>query len=184
MGKFNLKPSYRRNLPHIQPPGATLFLTFRLAGSLPQAVIDCWNEERKWLKHLMETNPVHYEKVKMDFERGWFRKFETILDRAESGPTWLLNNAVAAQVAESLHHRDGKVYSLDAYSIMPNHVHSVFKPLRKKLIADQGNLEDPSDEYHSLASIMQSLKGYTASELTGFFIEKENSGLMKASTIM
>ena len=27
--------SYHRHLPHIQPPGATLFVTFRLAGSLP-----------------------------------------------------------------------------------------------------------------------------------------------------
>jgi hypothetical protein len=30
---------YRRRLPHWQPDGATLFVTFRLANSLPRAVI-------------------------------------------------------------------------------------------------------------------------------------------------
>ncbi|MDQ6651305.1 MAG: hypothetical protein M3Y84_01020 [Acidobacteriota bacterium] len=36
MSHFNYQRSYRRNLPHIQPPGSTFFVTFRLAGSLPQ----------------------------------------------------------------------------------------------------------------------------------------------------
>jgi hypothetical protein len=31
---------YRRRLPHFQPPGATLFLTFRLADSLSPDVVD------------------------------------------------------------------------------------------------------------------------------------------------
>ena len=31
---------YRRHLPHYQPPEATLFVTFRLHGSLPAEVID------------------------------------------------------------------------------------------------------------------------------------------------
>ena len=30
---------YRRHLPHWQPAGATLFVTFRLAGSLPRSRI-------------------------------------------------------------------------------------------------------------------------------------------------
>ena len=36
---MNTQTYYRRNMPHIVPPGATLFITFRLAGSLPIAVI-------------------------------------------------------------------------------------------------------------------------------------------------
>jgi hypothetical protein len=31
---------YRRHLPHYQPSDATFFVTFRLAGSLPAAVIE------------------------------------------------------------------------------------------------------------------------------------------------
>ena len=38
---------YRRNLPHWQPEGATLFITTRLAGSLPRKVIDGLMVERK-----------------------------------------------------------------------------------------------------------------------------------------
>jgi hypothetical protein len=31
---------YRKNLPHIQPPGETFFITYRLAGSLPLSTIE------------------------------------------------------------------------------------------------------------------------------------------------
>lgn len=40
MSQFSYKNYYRRNLPHIQPEGATLFITFRLANSLPKEVIE------------------------------------------------------------------------------------------------------------------------------------------------
>lgn len=154
MRHFQYKESYRRNLPHIQPPGATFFITFRLAGSLPQSVIIQWNKERQWLAHLERTNPSHYELVKLDFERAWFAKFESLLDNATVGPVWLGDDRVAAIVAESLHYRDGRKYRLDAFTIMPNHAHIVIKPLPIS--------EGPEPTYHSLASIMQSLKGYTA----------------------
>jgi putative transposase len=156
MSQFQYKKSYRRNLPHIQPPGATFFVTFRLAGSLPQSVIAQWQREREWLNHLAETNPSYFEQVKTDFERAWFAKFERILDGAAIGPTWLRNERIAAIVNESLHHRDGKVYRLDAFSIMANHVHTAFKPL------PIGQSEDGSYSYQALSTIMQSLKGYTA----------------------
>jgi len=43
----NLAPElvYRRNLPHIQPPGGTFFVTFRLAGSIPADVLAALHEE-------------------------------------------------------------------------------------------------------------------------------------------
>jgi hypothetical protein len=47
MSQFEYKPIYRRNLPHIQPLGATLFVTFRLAGSLPKHVLDEWQSEKQ-----------------------------------------------------------------------------------------------------------------------------------------
>ena len=31
---------YKRHLPHFQPAGATLFITFRLAGSIPVEVME------------------------------------------------------------------------------------------------------------------------------------------------
>ena len=38
---------YRRHLPHWQPAGATLFITFRLASSLPRAVVAALQVERE-----------------------------------------------------------------------------------------------------------------------------------------
>jgi len=153
MSHFTYRPAYRRNLPHIQPPGATFFVTFRLAGSLPQDVVSQWRREREWLEHLASTNVSHYDQIKTEFERFWFAKFELLLDGAIVGPVWLNDERVASQVAESLQYRHGKVYRLDAFTIMSNHVHAVIKPLP----ADNEGIE-----YHSLAAIMQSLKGYTA----------------------
>ena len=158
MSQFDYKSSYRRNLPHLQPPGVRLFLTFRLAGSLPTSVLERWQEERKWLSYLEKTNPAYFARAKLDFEREWFAKFESVLDGAASGPLWLKDEQVADLVADSFHYRDGSVYRLDAFSIMPNHAHMVFKPLLRQ--AGGG----AKANYPSLASIMQSLKGFTARE--------------------
>ena len=135
MNRFKYRPSYRRNLPHIQPPGASFFITFRLAGSLPVEVVKQWNLERQWLHHLAETNPNHFDQVKHEFERRWFAKFESLLDQASLGPTWLKDTRIAAMVADSLRHRDGRVYRLDAFTIMSNHVHTVFKPLPRRPVS-------------------------------------------------
>jgi len=156
MSHLDYRPTYRRNLPHIQPPGATLFITFRLAGSLPEKVITEWRAEREWLNRLSTNNPSYYEQLAPQFERAWFSKFERILDGCEFGPLWLQDDRVAEIVKDSLHYRDGKVFRLDAFSIMPNHVHAVVKPL------PIFPATDPDPTYHSIASIMQSLKGYTS----------------------
>jgi len=156
MSQFDYKNSYRRNLPHLQPRGVALFVTFRLTGSLPKPLIEQWRKERKWLKHLKHANPVYFDEVSQHFERAWFAKFEYVLDGGSCGPLWLREEKVANQVAESLHYRDGKVYRLDAFSIMPNHSHVLFKPLSIDKVSST------ETAYHSLASIMQSLKGFTA----------------------
>jgi REP element-mobilizing transposase RayT len=147
MSQFAYKPIYRRNLPHIQPPGATLFVTFRLAGSLPKHVIDEWQSEKQMQSPQSTQN--------RDFQQRWLMKFESLLDNPDGSPTWLKDDRIASLISESMHFRDGKVFTLDAFSIMPTHVHMVFSPLP---------IEEKSDKYHSLASILHSLKGYTAQE--------------------
>jgi len=85
-----------------------------------------------------------------DLARRHFAMLESWLDKAATGPTWLAEDRVAEIVAEALHYRDGKQYRLDAYSIMPNHVHSVFAPLARNRAPE------------ALSSIMHSLKRNTA----------------------
>ena len=47
MSQFDYKEFYERNRPHIHPPDATLFVTFRLAGSIPQAVLRKYRAEKE-----------------------------------------------------------------------------------------------------------------------------------------
>lgn len=41
------RPQYCRRRPHVQPPGATLFVTFRLADSIPQYLLQQWLHEQE-----------------------------------------------------------------------------------------------------------------------------------------
>ena len=176
MSHFDYKPFYRRNLPHIQPSGATFFVTFHLAGSLPQRILEEWKAEKShFLKLQNESRFAAPKRIAFgqkrehrEWRRQWFQKFEKTLDNAQNGPLWLKDERVAKEVAESLRYRDGNVYRLDAYCIMANHVHIVFAPL--PIESSETNTVDSRDNtaqtnslcYNTLSSIMQSLKGYTA----------------------
>ena len=104
-------------------------------------------------------------------KRIWYRKFEKTLDDVQCGPVWLKDNRIAKVVADRMHYLDGKVYCLDAYCIMANHVHAVFTPLTIQPLRlpqnfsmrdNDNNVQTESLSYNTLSSIMQSLKGYTA----------------------
>ena len=190
MSQDEFKSFYRRNLPHIQTPGATLFVTFQLAGSIPKHILSQWRtenlqfdrEESRLLRLQNDSDPALTQHKHLEWRRQWFRKFEKTLDNAQSGPVWLKDDRIAKVVADSLHHRDGKVYCLDAYCIMANHVHVVFTPLAMPFSkTDAENTVQTKDLcYNSLSSIMQSLKGYTARkanlllERSGVFWQRES----------
>ena len=84
------------------------------------------------------------------------RRIERALDRAEKGPLWLADARIAKIVSASIHFRDGKVYRLEAYCIMPNHVHLLITPLTSR---NQGNHQVQT---YPLSSILHSSKRYTA----------------------
>ncbi|TGE16982.1 transposase [Hymenobacter elongatus] len=108
---------YRRNLPHILPPGETVFVTFRLAGSLPEAVLEQLREEYHGEAATEEASYVR--------QKRYFGKFDALLDGSAHGPTWLQLPAIEQLVADALHFFDGRAYSLICYCVMPNHVHLV-----------------------------------------------------------
>lgn len=147
--------SYRRHLPHIQPAGATFFVTCRLAGSLPLPVQEALRSEAERISRELANisdEPIRTKQAHLSHRR-LFGRWDTALRQADSGPVWLRQAPLARLIADSLHHRDGEVYNLLAYCIMPNHVHIVFSPL-----------PDSDDRYPSVTAIMQSLKAYTARE--------------------
>lgn len=153
MSHLEYRLFYQRNLPHYQPAGATLFVTFRLAGSIPRAVQEKLIAERDQIDAVLAgiTDPDERSQ-RADLEnRRLFGQWDDALDNANQGPIWLRDPRIAEIATESLHHRDDGVYALDAYCIMPNHVHLVCTPAPK-----------PDESYHALSAILHSLKRYTA----------------------
>ncbi len=118
---------YRRNLPHIQPYGAILFLTFRLAGSLPKLVLEKLSQERQAEEGLAHTkqDANRHMHLRSLIRKRIYLKFDQALDRGDYGPTWLSNHEIAKLVQEAIFHRHPHEYDLICFSIMPNHVHQV-----------------------------------------------------------
>lgn len=151
-----MKEFYRRHLPHWQPHDAVYFVTFRLKNSLPIEVIKSLKEERERTKALLEEFP-ESERERQNYleERRYFGKWDSYLDKAESGPRWLAQSEIANIVKEAMHYRDGKVFDLHAFCIMSNHVHVVFEISKA----------DWQSAQPDLSRIMQSLKRHTARQV-------------------
>jgi REP element-mobilizing transposase RayT len=100
----------RRHLPHWIPEGAAVFVTWRLAGTLPA-------------KELTD------DKKRSSVPRS-FLEHDDFLDRARSGPVWLQDSRIASVVADALLYgeRVRKLYQLHTWVIMPNHVHVILQP--------------------------------------------------------
>jgi REP element-mobilizing transposase RayT len=150
---LSYKISYRRNLPHIQPPGASLFITFSLVGSLPATVRRALQAEAKAQEERLSTLPDPAERARQQYlqQIQHFGRWDKALDTEPAGPHWLKDPQVAQTVVDSIHYLDGRFYELDSFCIMSNHVHLLMTPL-----------QETSGNYYSLAKIMHSLKGYTA----------------------
>ena len=97
---------------------------------------------------------------------------------------WISNEEVAQKIAGNLHRLDGEAIRLDAYTLMSNHVHTIFQPLLSE--ADLVECLDAAgnpmfiSELPALARIMQWIKGRSARECnqvlrrTGQFWEHES----------
>ena len=141
---------YRRNMPHIVPPSATLFVTFRLAGSLPVAMVQQLQAELEtYLDTVTRTLPADEQAA--DFyqaRKAYFGKFDAQLDGSTSGPDWLRQPAVAELVQREIELLSELKINVLSYCIMPNHVHIV--------------MQLPEAPGFSFGQLMQRLKGHTA----------------------
>ena len=141
---------YRRNMPHIVPPGAMLFITFRLAGSLPVAVIQQLQAE---LEAALDTisQAISAEEQSTAAHRArkaCLGKFDAQLDGNFAGPVWLQQPAVAELVKCEIELLSELEINVLSYCIMPNHVHIV--------------MQLPEVPAFSFGKLMQRLKGRTA----------------------
>jgi REP element-mobilizing transposase RayT len=135
-------------LPHWTRAGAIYAVTFRLADSLPQTVVQAWEKEREEIIALSHRQKRELSKQETaELQRLFSKKVERYLDTGH-GACWMKRPPLADLVEKALKHFDGEHYRLLAWCVMPNHVHVVVKPA--------------SD--YSLSRITHSWKSYTASK--------------------
>ncbi len=99
-----------RRLPHFSTTGVTMFVTFRLHGSLPRG--------RSFPPNILTSNGAAFAAI------------DKLLDTARSGPLALHRPEIASMVVAAIRAGDTgfKRYHLHAYVVMPNHVHMLVTP--------------------------------------------------------
>lgn len=122
----------QQHLPHWEQMNAYYFITWRTADSIPQEVIEKWHEERSsWLAdHGIDSSIEDWQRqlemLPDDQHREFYQlftaKWHTMLDECH-GECVLKRSELSAVVEESLRHQDLQKYHLEAFVIMPNHVH-------------------------------------------------------------
>jgi Rad3-related DNA helicase/REP element-mobilizing transposase RayT len=137
---------YHRRLPHWRQEGATYFVTFRLADSVPQEKLRQWiAEQEEWLKQNPEP---HTPEQRAEFHEKFTERFHRWLD-AGMGECLLRRPEISAIVEEALRFFDGERYLLGHYVVMPNHIHAIVRPV-------QG---------HRLKDILHSWKSFAANQI-------------------
>jgi REP element-mobilizing transposase RayT len=125
----------RGYLPHWEQEGGMYFLTFHLGDSLPAEVRERIARRKAILEAARRSGRklVPMESV---LERELSsRKIEEYLD-AGYGECILRRTECAALVAEALRFFEGRRYEFEAWCIMPNHVHAVFRTMEGRGLAE------------------------------------------------
>lgn len=139
---------HRNNLPHWQQPGASYFVTFRLADALPEQKLRDWKLERDaWLA-------LHPEPWSDAEEKEYHERFSLVMEQwldAGHGSCLLREPKAASVVGAALNYFNDQRCVQHAWVVMPNHVHALFT-----LLADQ-----------SLEARLHSWKSFTSKQIGG-----------------
>ena len=134
---------YRRRLPHWRQAGATYFVTFGLADSIPQEQLRAL---QRWRELWERSHPEpRSEQDWHEFAREITSRTERWLDESY-GECVFQDKTLADEMSKSLLHFQDERYQTFFYSVMHNHVHLAMKPL------DTFELED----------ILESAKGFVS----------------------
>ncbi|MBE0542173.1 MAG: transposase [Verrucomicrobia bacterium] len=139
---------HRDHLPHLKRDGASYFVTFRLAGTLPAEVLLKLKQERAAILSQADAakRPLTWAE-----QEELFRWYSTRVDQyldAGHGECWLRRPDLADLVANAIQFHAGQRFDLSAWVVMPNHAHVVVRPLLG----------------FTLSQITKSWKGFTARE--------------------
>jgi hypothetical protein len=127
----------RGYLPHVKREGASYFVTFRLADSLPREVLMKFEGERAQALRVAaaRSGGAVPEAERLEIERELRRKVERYLDQG-AGECHLRRPEVADLVGGAMRYFDGERYVLREWVVMPNHVHVVVWPMPNPLLSD------------------------------------------------
>ncbi|MCS7035366.1 MAG: transposase [Saprospiraceae bacterium] len=119
-------------------------------------------QEYEEAKTRLQKNPTDKLGLLLYNERKrYFGRYDALLDGLQYGPDYLRNPEVAEIIRQELHHFDGELYTLQAYCIMPNHVHILIDT--RLQIPEEWEPEDGEClDYAPLEVIMKRIKGRSA----------------------
>lgn len=120
-------------LPHWEQGGATYFVTFRLADSLPREKLAQWKHERDvWIT--LHPRPWTIEQ-EHEYHQRFSSKVEQWLDQGH-GSCLLRTPELGEFVNQALRFFDGSRWISHSAVVMPNHVHALFTPINGYALAD------------------------------------------------
>jgi len=124
---------HRHRLPHWQQDDAWVFVTWRLADSVPADKLNQWHDDKnRWL----ECHPKPWdEATEKEYHVLFLQRFENWLDQG-AGSCLLKDEANAKIVADAIHFFNGERYELATFVVMPNHVHVLFCPRNGHVISE------------------------------------------------
>ena len=144
-------------LPHWTQDGATYAVTFRLADSLPRAVMERYHNKRLALGEQLDSSSAT-PTIRKQMAELQITEIDPELDLCH-GACLFKSDTLAKIVADAMAHFDGKRYELLAWCVMPNHVHAVLRL-------------SPGEQ---LDKILHSWKSFTAHEIgKGAIWQKES----------
>ena len=164
---------YHRNLPHWRQPGSTYFVTFRQADSIPQKILQQWDQRRNewlvahgidpaWRHDRPEVYLENYRRI-LDEERQQFERVAAKLLHHEldccHGTCVLCQPENASLIQEALLHFHGDRVWVGDFVIMPNHVHAILQP----------------QEGHELEDLLASAKKFTSRRIRTSLCETESA---------
>jgi len=114
---------YERNLPHWQPEGKALFVTWRVWGSLPALA-------RAKARLRIQTARAESPRHRAPSAGEYFVALDQELDKAGHRGAWLKDRRVASVIVAALRRGEDEFgqYRLLAFVVMPNHVHILIEP--------------------------------------------------------
>lgn len=117
----------RGYLPHFDMSGVTQTMTFRLADSMPESVLELWREELS-----------HMPKKESDLERR--KRIDAYLDQGH-GSCYLKDDRLAGIVQNALLYYDGQRYLLHAWVVMPSRSHAFYSGRGLDTYPDSAHVE-------------------------------------------